>query len=282
MTEKEIGGIRLDVGEVLRHKMPRHYRYVPRFVVKGLARLICQDKLNEIARLHGSKRGVEFADGVLDYLGVRVRIEGEENLPKADDGRFVFVCNHPMGGLDGIAIISHIGRRYGGKIRFLVNDLLMAVSPLADVFLPINKFGRQSRAAAQSIDAAYRSEVQMLTFPAGLCSRLMDNGEITDLAWQKSFVVKAAEHGRNVVPMFFEGVNSKFFYRVARWRKRLKIGFNIEMMLLPREMMKCRNKEFVLRVGKPIACDLLDAANPMASVNKIRSACYELKNMRRD
>lgn len=278
MTEKANGGIRLDVGEVLRRKMPRHYKYVPRFVVKGLARLICQDELNEIARLHGSKQGVEFADGVLDYLGVKVRIEGAENLPKDGCGRCVFVCNHPMGGLDGIAIISHIGRRYGGKIRFLVNDLLMAVSPLAGVFLPINKFGRQTRAAAQSIDEAYRSEVQMLTFPAGLCSRLMDDGEIADLAWQKSFVMKAAEHGRDVVPMYFDGANSKFFYRVARWRKRLKIGFNIEMMLLPREMMKCRGREFVLRVGKPIACNLLNAANPMESVSEIRNICYSMKN----
>lgn len=279
MAEKSNGEIRLDVGEVLRKKMPRHYKYVPRFVVNALARLICQDELNEIARLHGAKRGVEFADGVLDYLGVKVRVEGAENLPEPEAARrCVFVCNHPMGGLDGIAIISHIGKHYGGKIRFLVNDLLMAVTPLTGVFLPINKFGRQSRSAALSIDEAYRSEVQMLTFPAGLCSRLMDNGEITDLAWQKSFVVKAAEYGRDVVPMCFDGENSRLFYRVARWRKRLNIGFNIEMMLLPREMMKCRGKEFVLRIGAPIACSEINASEPAAEVERIRKKCYGLRD----
>ena len=277
MTEKANSALRLDVGEVLRHKLPRHYKYVPRFLVKGLARLICQDELNEIARLHGTKRGVEFADGVLDYLGVTIRIDGIENLPTPEAGRrCVFVCNHPMGGLDGIAIISHIGRHYGGRIRFLVNDLLMAVTPLADVFLPINKFGRQSRAAAQSIDEAYSGDVQMLTFPAGLCSRLMDDGSITDLAWQKSFVMKAAEYGRDVVPMHFEGENSRLFYRVARWRKRLRIGFNIEMLLLPREMMKCRGKEFVLHIGTPIACGSIDTSRQAAEVERIRQICYGL------
>ena len=118
----------------------------------------------------------------------------------------------------------------------------------------------------------------MLTFPAGLCSRLMDSGEITDLAWQKSFVVKAAEYGRDVVPMCFDGENSRLFYRVARWRKRLNIGFNIEMLLLPREMMKCRGKEFVLRIGAPIACSEINASEPAAEVERIRRKCYGLRD----
>ena len=104
----------------------------------------------------------------------------------------------------------------------------------------------------------------------------MDNGEITDLAWQKSFVVKAAEYGRDVVPMCFDGENSRLFYRVARWRKRLNIGFNIEMLLLPREMVKCRGRQFTLRVGKPIASSTLNAAAPLAEAERIRKICYAL------
>lgn len=272
--EKEI---RLDIGEVLRQKMPRHYRYVPRFAVNLLARLICQDELNEIARQYGSRRGVAFAQGVLQYLDVKVRVEGEENLPQTQGKRYTFVCNHPMGGLDGIAIIAHIGAKYGGNVRFLVNDLLMAITPLTDVFLPINKFGKQSRQAAEKIDEAYRSDVQMLSFPAGLCSRLQDDGTISDLKWQKSFVTKAVEYHRDVVPMYFEGENSKWFYRVARWRKRLGIKFNFEQILLPREMMKCRDKEFVLRIGTPIAYGTLNLAEANAEADRIKQICYSLR-----
>jgi len=272
--EKEI---RLDIGEVLRQKMPRHYRYVPRFMVNWLARLICQDELNEIARRYGSLRGVVFAQGVLQYLNVKVRVVGEEDLPQTQGKRYTFVCNHPMGGLDGVAIIAHIGAKYGGNVRFLVNDLLMAVTPLADVFLPINKFGKQSRLAAEKIDEAYRSDVQMISFPAGLCSRLQNDGTVSDLKWQKSFVAKAVEYHRDIVPMYFEGENSKWFYRVARWRKRLGIKFNFEQILLPKEMMKCRGKEFVLRIGSPIAYSTLNVAEANAEAERIKQICYSLR-----
>ena len=181
-----------------------------------------------------------------------------------------------MGGLDGLAIISLIGSRFGGDVKFLVNDLLMAVTPLKDVFLPINKFGKQSRGAAGQIEAAYSGNGQMLTFPAGLCPRVHGDGRVSDLTWQKSFVIKAVEYGRDIVPMYFEGENSKMFYRVARLRKRLKLKFNIEMMLLPREMVKCRGRQFTLRVGKPIASSTLNAAAPLAEAERIRKICYAL------
>ena len=268
--------VRLDTGEVIRQRLPRHSRYIPRFLVRGLAKLICEDELNEVARLHGHKTGVDFANGVIDYLQAGIKVEGEENLPKPGDGRYIFVSNHPMGGLDGLAIISLIGSRFGGDVKFLVNDLLMAVTPLKDVFLPINKFGKQSRGAAGQIEAAYSGNGQMLTFPAGLCSRLHDDGTVSDLTWQKSFVTKAVEYGRDIVPMYFEGENSKMFYRVARLRKRLKLKFNIEMMLLPREMVKCRGRQFTLRVGKPIASSTLNAAAPLAEAEGIRKICYAL------
>ena len=115
--------VRLDTGEVIRQRLPRHSRYIPRFLVRGLAKLICEDELNEVARLHGHKTGVDFANGVIDYLQAGIKVEGEENLPKPGDGRYIFVSNHPMGGLDGLAIISLIGSRFGGDVKFLVNDL---------------------------------------------------------------------------------------------------------------------------------------------------------------
>lgn len=264
------------VSEIIKARLPRYYRYIPRFLIRGFAKLICEDQLNEVGRLHGLKKGVDFANGVIDYLHASVTVEGAENLPEKGAGRYIFVSNHPMGGLDGLAIISLIGSRYDGNIKFLVNDLLMAVTPLDDVFLPINKFGRQSRAAAQQVEAAYSGDGQMLTFPAGLCSRLHDDGSISDLAWQKSFVTKAVEYRRDIVPMHFEGENSRMFYRLALLRKRLGIKFNVEMMFLPREMVKCSGKRFTLRVGKPIAYTTLNAEKPAAEAQRIREICYNL------
>lgn len=276
MVMQEKKQLRLDVGELVKSKLPRYSKYIPNFVINGLAKIVCQDELNEILKEHGHKEGVEFAQGVIDYLNVSITVEGAENLPEPGSGRFIFVSNHPLGGLDGLAIITLMGNRYNGNIKFLVNDLLMAVKPLRCLFLPINKFGQQSRNAASQIDESYSSDCQMLTFPAGLCSRLHDDGTISDLAWQKSFVAKAVEYGRDVVPMYFEGQNSSFFYRLARIRKRLKLKFNIEMMFLPREMVKSRGKHFVLKVGSPIPHSTLNTGSLVKEAARIRELTYGL------
>ena len=136
--------LRIDVDSVIRQRLPRHYRYIPKWLIRWLERTIHQDGLNKILQDMGDKKGVEAADIALRDLNVKYQAVGEENIPS--EGRFIFASNHPLGGLDGMALISLIGHRYGGdNIKFIVNDLLMAVKPLDNVFLPINKHGRQSR-----------------------------------------------------------------------------------------------------------------------------------------
>ena len=134
----------------------------------------------------------------------------------------------------------------------LVNDMLMNVEPLRPVFLPINKYGSQGRDAAKAINEAYQSDKQIVMFPAGLVSRLHDNGEIKDLKWQKSFVAKAIESHRQIIPMHFEGLNRRRFYRLARLRRKLKIGVNIEQAFLPAELCNSRGKSFRVIFGKPV------------------------------
>lgn len=222
------GPLVIDLHSILRKRLPKKIsRFIPGFVISGLARLIRQEELNEILRVTYPSRGSEFSRKVLKHLDIKLTVDGLENLPS--DIRFMFASNHPLGGLDGIALIAVLGEKYGDEnIRFLVNDMLMNVEPLRDVFLPINKFGKQGREASLLISEALNSDKQILQFPAGLCSRLHSNGEISDLEWQKSFVAKAIETKRDIVPLYFEGRNTKKFYRTARLRKRLGLKFNIE------------------------------------------------------
>ena len=172
--------IKIDVDKVLKDRLPKHYKYIPRFVVRWLERTICQDRLNAILEKMAGKNSVDAATAALDELDITVNATGMDSLP---DGRFMFVSNHPLGGLDGLALISLLGNRYDKKIKFLVNDLLMAVEPLRGVFLPVNKYGSQSRAAATQIEEALKSDNQFITFPAGLCSRMQPDGSIADLPW---------------------------------------------------------------------------------------------------
>ena len=259
--------MRIDVDQVLRARLPRHYRYIPRFVVRWLERIICQEKLNAILVKMAGKNSVDAATAALDEMGITIESSGLERLP---EGRFMFVSNHPLGGLDGLALISLLGNRYDRKIKFMVNDLLMAVEPLRGVFLPVNKYGRQSRSSATQIEEALAGDEQFITFPAGLCSRMQPDGTIADLPWQKAAVVHAVNYKRDIVPIYFDAVNSRFFYRFAKWRKRLGLKFNIELIFLPKEMIKKCGSTLRAVIGDPIPWDTLDGARPKQEAVRLR------------
>ena len=271
--------LQLDIEGILRKRIPsRKQKFIPGFLYGALSRLIHQDELNEMLRIGYPSQGSEFSRKVLEHLDIEVTVEGAENLP-AKDRRVVFASNHPLGGLDGIALIAVLGQRYGDEnIRFLVNDLLMNVEPLDTVFLPINKYGSQARAAAEAINAEYASDRQIVIFPAGLVSRLHPGGEVHDLKWQKAFVQKAIENDRDIVPVRFVALNRKRFYRLAKWRKKLGIKVNIEQATLPAELCASRGKRFRIIIGQPVSVSELRASGrsfPQLAED-LRAAIYRL------
>lgn len=251
---------------------------MPRFVVRGIEKLICTDTLNSLLEHNFPKTGADFCRGVLTDLNVTVDLKGVENLPSSP--RAVFVSNHPLGGLDGISIIERLSRHYSGAtVHVVVNDLLMAVEPLADCFVPVNKHGAQNRNSVASLDTALAGNNPVVIFPAGLCSRRNDNGTVADLKWNKMFVNKAIEHGRDIVPMYFDGLNSPAFYRAARLRQKAGIKFNFEMLLLPRELVKAQGKTYTLTIGRPIDRHILaGGAQAAETAARIRQTVYSLPN----
>ena len=289
MAEDRSGGISasrnknllvINIKEILNKRIPKQKRrWIPPFLITAIEKLIHQKELNEILRATLPSEGSEFARRVLKYLDITVSIEGLENLKEGS--RYMFASNHPLGGLDGMALITVLGNKYGDdNMRFLVNDMLMNVDPLKGIFLPVNKFGKQGKAYAKIINEKMESDCQIFQFPAGLCSRLLDNGEIADLEWQKSFVAKAIEYKRDVVPVFFVGKNSKRFYKTARWRKKLGIKFNLEQILLPSELCKSRGSHYRVIFGSPIPWQSLveSGKNYKELASDIRSLSYSLIN----
>lgn len=270
--------LKIDVDGVLRARLPRYYRFIPRFLIRWLERTVCQDRMNRLLENNRGVTGAAFCRGVLSDLNVSVMVDGEENLPPTSDRRVLFISNHPLGGLDGIALIDYIERRYGVAPKFIVNDLLMAISPLRDLFVPINKHGTQSREYARQIEETFGSDVPVMIFPAGLVSRRQKNGVIEDLEWQKMFVNKARQYHRDVIPLYFCGENSSFFYKFAKFRKRLGLKFNIEMIYLPREVFLSENKRFTVVVGKPVGWrDLSNGEPARVWADRLRGYVYSLR-----
>lgn len=269
------GPMRLDVGDVLRSRLGARASRVPGWLVRGLENLIHQDEMNRMLLEAYPRRGAEFCRAIVEHVGVDVELEGREHMPAHGDSRVLFVSNHPLGGLDGMSLIDLITRQCGREPLFVVNDLLMAIEPLRGVFLPINKHGAQSRGSVSGIDAALASDRPVVIFPAGLCSRKLKGG-VADLEWKKTFVHKAREFKRDIIPLHFIGENSRSFYRWARIREMLGIKLNIEMALLPGEIFKARGKKFTVVAGEAIPWASL-GPDSRAEALRIRRLVYDLK-----
>ncbi len=263
----------IDIDRVIASKSPRLQKALPRFIIRYLKRIIHQDEINEVLLKHGDKQGVEFIDEALKVMQVTYSVKGLENLKP--DGRYLFASNHPLGGLDGMILIHLLGQRYP-EVKFPVNDLLMHITQLNNIFIPINKHGAQSVQGARLIEETYASDAQVLYFPAGLCSR-KQQGRIEDLEWKKSFIVKAVQHKRDVVPVFFSGRNSNFFYNLARLRVFLGIKANIEMLYLVNEMFKQKGKSIAVIIGEPIPYTVFDSSkSPSEWAEWVKSIVYGL------
>lgn len=211
----------------------------------------------------------------MEFLGTTLDVHGRENLPK--DGRlYTFVSNHPLGGQDGISLGSILGHEYDGKIKYLVNDILMNIPGLAPLCIPINKTGAQSKQFPQMVKEGFASDNHILMFPAGLCSR-KQHGVIRDLEWKKTFITKSVETQRDVVPIHFSGQNSNFFYNLANVCKMLGLKFNVAMLFLADEMFKNRNKTFRVDIGKPIPWQTFDKTKtPAQWAQYVQDIVYKL------
>lgn len=246
--EKE--GVQLiNIEQVVAKKAPAAYKKIPNFVFNLLKKTIHQDELNHLILTHKDKDGVAFMQAMVEEFKLNLEIVNENNIP--DEGKFTFVSNHPLGGLDGICLSSVLGAKYNGHVRYLVNDLLMFIPNLRSIFIPVNKHGAQAKKAADLINSTYASDNQVITFPSGMVSRSME-GKIVDMEWKKSFIQKSIEYQRDIIPVYFEAKNSGMFYSLANLRKKLGIKLNYEMILLPDEMFKNTGNTFRIHFGKPI------------------------------
>ncbi len=276
--------LQFDIRAVLKQKAPN--AHVPGFLIRYLERIAHIKQMNAFLRKYPDVKNYDFIRLVLDEeLGCSASIDGIENIP-TDGKPLIFVSNHPLGGLDGmiIAQMIHESRSSRGDsrpLKVIVNDLLMFMEPLAGLWAPVNKVGRLTKEQAQQQHALWESETDVLTFPAGICSRLQridGKWQIQDFEWQKNFIQRVREYQRDIVPIYFEGRNSKFFYTLAYIRKLLHIKLNIEMLYLVDEMYGAHGKHFKVHVLPPISYTSLDTSkSPKEWAAYIKQIVYNQK-----
>jgi putative hemolysin len=247
--------VQIDIEKVLRDKNPALARWMPRWVLNWLKRTIHESEINNGLRQSEGIKDAAFASYALNFLQAGVDSSGREHL--APEGGLIVAANHPLGGLDGLALMQEVNK-VRPDIRFIVNDILTNLPNFEQIVVGVNKHGNNPRAGLEAIEAAYAGAKAVLIFPAGLCSRRQDDGSIKDLVWQKSFIARAQKYNLPVVPTHVQGRNSAWFYNLAYWRKKLGIKANIEMLYLPDEMFKQRGQNIHITFGPSIPAAIFD------------------------
>jgi len=245
MEEKKF----IDVEKILKEKAYKLYRWLPGFAISWLKRKLHEAEINQAMVDLKDERGLDFNRKALDILKVKVESVNSHHVPKT--GNVTIAANHPLGGLDGMSLIKAVGD-IRPDVHFFVNDILKNIHHYGDVFVAVNKLGAASAGSLRTMEEIFRMGGAVLIFPAGLVSR-KKNGLVRDLSWKKSFVTQAIDHKREVIPVFIEGENSRFFYNFARFRKWLGIRANIEMLFLPDEMFKGSNRTVRIHFSKPFS-----------------------------
>ena len=242
-----------DVKRIFSSKNEKLARLLPGFFFSYLIRVIHQEGLNKFMWENRDKEGLEFVAAILKEFGVHPQVFGIERVPAS--GKWLIASNHPLGGMDGLALLDAVGR-VRKDVVFPVNDLLMNIPNLFELFIPINKHGSNAE-NIQIINDTFASDTAILYFPAGLVSR-KQNGVIRDLQWKKTFLTKAKKYQRDIIPVFITGRNSNFFYNLANIRKKIGLKANIEMLYLVNEMVNLKEKDFHIYIGHPIPWQTFD------------------------
>lgn len=224
----------IDLERTIHNKNPKLLKRLPGFVRRYMKRIVHQDELNDFLGSAENILAHDFVTALLEKFQIRVISEGAENIP--EQGGCIIVCNHPLGGIDGLAVMNEVGKKRK-DIKALVNDLLMTLQNMSSLLIPIDKHEKNLTESLRRIEQVYASEECVIIFPAGLVSR-RKKGIIKDLDWKKSFIAKAIKYKRNVIPVYVDGRNSNFFYNLATIRKTMGIKANLEMFYLVDEVFK--------------------------------------------
>ncbi|WP_020209999.1 GNAT family N-acyltransferase [Gilvimarinus chinensis] len=240
-----------------------------------LRKLTHEQKINQFLRSNEGLRGIDFIDQIFEYFNFTYSAGARDrhNIPAS--GRVVIIANHPIGSLDGLALLRMVSE-VRPDVRIVANDMLMTFEPLHNVFLPLDNMTQGAyRKSYRAIVDALNSEQAVIVFPAGEVSRASPKG-IRDGAWHAGFLHFARKTNSPILPMFIEAKNSLLFYSASMLYKPFGTA------LLAREMFKKQSAEIRIRVGEMIPCAELqtDKLADKALIKRLKKHVYKLRKKR--
>ena len=264
----------IDVRKIIQSKNSTLYRWMPRFIIRYLERILHQKEINKFLIDNKDVYNIEFCEQVIKLLNVQIDFIGLEKIPKT--GKIVLAMNHPLGGMDAMALASAL-KGHREDLKFIVNDILLNLKNLNGIFIGVDKHGKNSLSKREQLANLFSMDEAVCIFPAGLVSRKI-NGQVMDLEWKKTFITMSKKHKRTIIPIYIDGKLSNFFYRLSNFRKKIGIKANIEMLYLSNEFFKLQDKHIRIIVGEPIPFDSLpQELNERKQAFWVKDKVYELR-----
>lgn len=272
---------KIEVSEILDSVFPGLKNKIPSFLYNLSAFFFASVfKLNEINRIIAAntyKYDFDFIDELFEYLDFNYYISGADKMKIPSEGKLIIVANHPLGGLDGLALLRAVSE-IRQDVTIVANEVLNKIDNLKHLFIPVSVFsGTLSKQSLGHIDNALRKEQVIILFPASEVSRLSMKG-IRDRRWSGGAVKLAKKHKVPILPVKIEGRNSFIFYLLSVLNKIFAT------VLLPRELFKQKNKSITLRAGNLIPADVFKNANLKENTltGLLRKHLYGLPNKNKE
>lgn len=264
----------LDIERAVAGRFPAFYNkpLLRKPALRLLKALLRQDAVNDFLRKNQGLEGIDFIDAIFDYFDFSYSISQRDRANIPAEGRVVIVANHPIGSLDGLALIKLVSE-IRPDVKILANQMLSYFTPLQRFLIAVDNFAAvpQARKGIKAILQALSEEQAVIIFPAGEVSRAQPTG-VKDSQWKPGFLHVARRVSAPVLPIFIKAKNSWYFYGASWLFKPLST------ILLAQEMFNKQSKTIHFHVGETINPEQLqsDQVNDRTLVKRLRKHLYKI------
>ncbi len=251
-------------------------------LVNALLHWLEVDKVNAVHGRCCDTPGPEFVKRLLfDEFRITLRIDGQDILDNLPQGPFITVSNHPLGALDGIALI-YIITRHRPEYKVMVNMILNKITAMRPNFIAVDAWASNDPDKRAISVAGIRTALKQLRdgqpvgfFPAGAMSKTTWNRGLQDRPWQPSILQIIARAKVPVIPIYFHDKNSWWCNLLGH------ICWPARSLRLPAEVFRKIGTEMHISVGKPISPEeqqVHGAPDPETLGKYLREKTYALRD----
>lgn len=249
---------KIDIRKIIEERIPDFYKTFPKTIAKIfeilISRMLKVKELNKIFEIFHDKYNFEFIDSFFKYINFKSNVKSEDLKKIPEKGKLVCIANHPLGALDGLALLQTISL-VRKDVKIIANNILLNLDFLKDLFLPVDSLSKKiQKNSINLIIESLKREEAIIIFPGASVARLTLAG-IRDYHWKDGAFKFALKYNAPILPLYVSGKNSWIFY-LSNF-----IHTKLPNLLLAREILKKSNKSIEIKVGEIIEPEKLKRKN---------------------